>query len=160
MKTKKIFNTFTARYGIILIAFLICSNLANAQNNSSDEQTIRNLVAQENEGKNVIQSTDSSIFVSGAYPRPIIGKQNSAEEKQINEKMDTERQNFSSKRRIERIVVSQAGDMAYEFGYGDLSWDTPEKKHISFEASYLRVWRKINGEWKVEVSFARPNDEQ
>ena len=49
--------------------------------------------------------------------------------------------------------------MAYEFGYGDLSWDTPEKKHISFEASYLRVWRKINGEWKVEVSFARPNDQ-
>ena len=62
--------------------------------------------------------------------------------------MKTERQNFSNKRRIERIVVSKAGDMAYEFGYTDLSWDTPEKKHICFEASYLRVWRKINGEWK------------
>ena len=159
MKTKNIFNTLTVDYGIILITFLTCSNLVNAQNNSSDEQTIRSLVAQENEGKNVIQFTDSSIFVSGAYPRPLFGKQRTAEEQQINEKMKTERQNFSSKRRIERIVVSQGGDMAYEFGYGDLSWDTPEKKHISFEASYLRVWRKINGEWKVEVSFARPNNQ-
>src|SRR5215207_2245575 len=114
MKTKSISNTLTAGYGIILIAFLICSNLANAQNNSSDEQTIRNIVAQENEGKNVIQSTDSLIFVSGAYPRPLIGKQRTAEDQQINEKMKIERQNFSNKRVIERIVVSQAGDMAYE----------------------------------------------
>jgi len=35
---------------------------------------------------------------------------------------------------------------------------TPEKKHIIFNGSYLRVWRKIKGEWKGEAFFACPNE--
>jgi hypothetical protein len=37
-----------------------------------------------------------------------------------------------------------------------MSFDTPEKKHISFKGAYLRVWRKVGGEWMAEVVFARP----
>lgn len=139
-----------------------CSCYATTQTTAgstskTDEQTIRDLVAQENEGKRVIQYTDDRIFVSGAYPQPMIGKEMSAENQQADNKLKTGRRNFKSTNRIERIVVSQSGDMAYEFGYGNLSYDTPENKHVSFENSYLQVWRKLQGQWKAEVMFARPN---
>jgi ketosteroid isomerase-like protein len=147
---------------VLLVVGLFVSSLVLAQTTvsntaGSDEQTIRNLVAQLNEGKQ-IPYTDDRIFVSGAYPRPMIGKEISAENKSAEEKMKAERQNFTRKDRIERLVVSQAGDMAYEFGYGDLAWDTPDKKHVAFESSYVRVWRKQQGQWKVELLFARPNE--
>lgn len=149
---------------VVLLAALLSSNTNYAQTTASttttsDEQTIRDLVAQENEGKHVIQFTDNRIFVSGAYPRPLIGQQMNAGDQQRNDQMQKERQNVSQKSRIERLEVAQAGDIAYEFGYSDLSWDTPQKKHIAFEASYLRVWRKVQGQWKVDVFFARPNEE-
>src|SRR6266513_5797067 len=44
------------------------------------------------------------------------------------------------------------------FGNFTLSFDQPDKKHISFDGSYLRVWRKINGEWLEDAFFARPNE--
>ena len=105
----------------------------------------------------MIKFSDDRIFVSGAYPRAIIGKEMTPENQQAEDGMKKERQNFKAISRIQRVVVSAGGDMAYEFGFGDLSWDTPDKKHISFENTYLRVWRKLQGEWKVEVLFARPN---
>jgi ketosteroid isomerase-like protein len=155
-----LFNS-TSRFVLIVVSLFI-SSLLRAQTTvsnttASDEQTIRNLVAQQNEGKQ-IPFSDDRIFVSGAYPRPIIGKEMSAENKNADERMKTERQNFTRKDRIERLVLSQAGDMAYEFGYGDLAWDTPDKKHVAFEASYVRVWRKLQGQWKVDLFFARPNE--
>lgn len=143
----------------VLIAVLVVSTSIHAQTNvraTSDEQTIRNLVAQQNGGKNVIKYTDDHIFVSGAYPMPLIGKQMSAENQEA-DKRAKERKNFTAKFRIERLEVAKGGDMAYEFGYADLAYDTPENKHESFEASYLRVWQKLQGEWKVAVFFARPN---
>ncbi len=125
---------------------------------AADEQTIRGLVAQFNTGK-VPTYTDERIFVSGAFAKPQIGKEVSEEDKARRDKMQKERLNFKQNSRIQRLEVAKAGDMAYEFGLADLSWDTPEKKHIAFESSYLRVWRKVEGEWKVDVFFARPNEE-
>jgi len=48
--------------------------------------------------------------------------------------------------------------LAEEFGNFTLSFDQRDKKHISFDGSYLRVWRKINGEWLEDAYFARPNE--
>ena len=124
---------------------------------TADEQAIRAIVAQGNEGK-PMPYTDDRIFVSGAFPKPLIGMKLNAEDQQRSDNMKTERLNFTSRFRIERLVVAQAGDMAYEFGYGDLAWDTPEKKHVAIESSYVRVWRKMQGSWKVDLSFARPNE--
>lgn len=155
------FSNAPKRFGLLFITALTAITLVQAQTTASttasDEQTIRNLVAQEAEGKQQIQTTDDRIFVSGAYPRPIIGKEMSAENQRISDQIKADRLHFSRKDRIERLMVSQAGDMAYEFGYSDLAWDTPEKKHVRFEASYLRIWRKLQGQWKVDVFFIRPN---
>lgn len=126
---------------------------------SKDEIAIRELVAKQNEAgtKNILLRTDNRIFVSGAYRLPIINGQLSEADKAQREHMNTERLNATQTARIQRIEVAKSGDMAYEFGYGDLAWDTPQKKHVSFEASYIRIWRKVDNQWKEEVFFARPN---
>ena len=119
----------------------------------SDEQLLRKLIQQDNEGKNVIKRTEDSIFVSGAYPRPMIGR---AVQKAVGPPRD--RSNVSRKSKVVRLAISQSGDMAEEFGNFTLSFDQPDKTHISFDGSYLRVWRKIRGEWLEDAFFARPNE--
>ncbi len=69
-----------------------------------------------------------------------------------------DRSNESRKGEVVRLVISQSGDMAEEFGNFTLSFDQPDKTHISFDGSYLRVWRKIGGEWLEDAYFARPNE--
>src|SRR6266542_4407418 len=103
------------RCNILFITALLLNNFIYAQcsneNTSKDEQTIRNLVQQHDRNPNqLFPHTEQNIFVSGAFPKPILGGQQSEED-----------------------------------------------KHISFESSYLRIWRNLNNEWKVDVSFARPN---
>ena len=70
----------------------------------SDEQTLRDLVRQENEGKKVIQFTEDYIFVSGALPRPVIGR--AAHEKAKSDRMISVR---SVKDEVVRLAISQSG---------------------------------------------------
>src|SRR4051794_19456574 len=92
----------------IMLVFVFCyrsgAQSTNSANASRDEQTIRDLVTQENEGKQVIKFTDERIFVSGAYPKPIIGKEMSPENQQADTRMSAERQNSSKKSRINRLI--------------------------------------------------------
>ena len=147
-------STLNALTAVILIAFGTPFAIAQTDaNGRSDEQLLRKLIREDNEGKNVIKRTEDSIFVSGAYRRPMIGR---AARKAEGSPKD--RLNESRKGELVRLVISQSGDMAEEFGNFTLSFDQPDKKHISFDGSYLRVWRKINGEWLEDAFFARPNE--
>jgi hypothetical protein len=122
-------------------------------NGKTDEQLLRKLIQEDNEGKNVIKRTEDSILVTGAYPRPLIGR---AVQESVGPPRD--RSNVSRKREVVRLAISQSGDMAEEFGNFTMSFDKPDKTHISFDGSYLRVWRKIKGEWLEDAFFARPNE--
>ena len=131
----------------------LTAQTTSATSSQSDEQVLRALVRQENEGKDIIKFTEDSVFVSGAYPRPLIGRA-AHEQAQSSRRMA----NRSVKDEVVRLAVSQSGDMAEEFGNFTLSFDNPDKTHTSFNGSYLRVWRKTDGEWKVDAFFARPNE--
>jgi len=131
----------------------LTAQTTSATSSQSDEQVLRALVRQENEGKDIIKFTEDSVFVSGAYPRPLIGRA-AHEQAQSSRRMA----NRSVKDEVVRLAVSQSGDMAEEFGNFTLSFDNPDKTHTSFNGSYLRVWRKADGEWKVDAFFARPNE--
>jgi len=48
----------------------------------------------------------------------------------------------------ERIDVSDAGDMATDFGKVEIAFDGPQGR-VEDVAKYLVVWRKVNGAWKV-----------
>jgi hypothetical protein len=146
-------NTLNA---LTTVIFLFGGPAAIAQTDAtgtSDEHLLRKLIQENNEGKNVIKRTADSIYVSGAFPRPMIGH---AVEEALGSRKD--RSNESRKGEVVRLVICQSGDMAEEFGNFRLSFDQPDKKHISFDGSYLRVWRKINGEWLEDAFFARPNE--
>jgi hypothetical protein len=124
-------------------------------NGKTDEQLLRKLIQEDNEGKNVIKCTENSIYVHGAYRRPMIGR--AAQEKEEARSLK-DISNVSRKSEVVRLAISQSGDMAEEFGNFTLSFDKPDKTHIGFDGSYLRVWRKINGEWLEDAFFARRNE--
>lgn len=147
-------STLKSLTTIILIGFGSPAAIAQTDaKGKSDEQLLRKLIQEDNDGENVIKRTEDSVFVSGAYPRPMIGH---AAQEALGPHKD--RSNESRKGEVLRLVISQSGDMAEEFGNFTLSFDQPDKKHISFAGSYLRVWRKINGEWLEDAFFARPNE--
>jgi ketosteroid isomerase-like protein len=54
-----------------------------------------------------------------------------------------------------RLEIADAGDMAYEFSNVENSFETTDGKTHSFPNSILRVWRKVDGEWKIAAHLAR-----
>jgi hypothetical protein len=110
------------------------------------------------------KTTDSVIFVSGAYPRPIIGRGQPRDSSTQSAQKETERRSQMKRRiRPQRVVVSQSGDLAYGFAYFDMEFDRPDStgqgtEHVKFEGSQLSVWRKVGGEWKLDAVFSRPNE--
>jgi len=48
-----------------------------------------------------------------------------------------------------KVVVSSAGDIAYETGTYKLGMDGPKGKRIEDSGKFVVAWKKVNGEWKV-----------
>lgn len=149
----------TLLFSMVLTALIICGAIkANAQSAKTDEQILRDLISRADSEPGAIKRTDDAILVSGAFPRPIVGKQQMDAMKPQREKIMKSRLNETQKTEVVRLVVAESKDMAYDFGNFTVDYDTADKKHVSFTGSYLRVWRKVGGEWKSEAFFARPNE--
>jgi len=102
--------------------------------------------------------TDSAIFWSGAYARPEVGIKDTMNAVALPGNRPGERRNVHSDVTVRRIEVAQAGDMAYEFSDYTLSEVMTSTNHPrTFTGSALRVWKKINGDWKVVAGFMRPH---
>jgi len=56
--------------------------------------------------------------------------------------------NFSLDIQPLKVVVGDAGDMAYETGTYSFSGDTPQGQ-VKDEGKYMVVWRRVNGAWKI-----------
>src|SRR5262245_46370432 len=123
----------------------------------TDEQVLRNLIQQADRDLSVLKYTDDGIFVSGAYARPLIGTTALQTTQPVPAVLQEERRNEKVMSEIVRLVVAEAGDLAYDFGNFTLAYDTSEGRHISFEGACLRVWQKVQGEWLVAACFRRPN---
>src|SRR5262249_30119558 len=114
-----------------------------AQNATSakarDEQAIRSLIQQENEGKRVIKYTDEAIFVSGAYPRPAIGaKQVETMSREVSSKGINE----SRSAETVRLGVSESRELPFELGIFKLRSAGSDRNKVDLSGSYLHVWRK------------------
>jgi ketosteroid isomerase-like protein len=122
----------------------------------AEEQAIRALVAKQGT-PGAAKQTDDVIFVSGAYARPVVGRREEVQPLP-GAKME-QRRNVKSDIRVQRIEVAQAGDLAYEYSDFTQSYDRADTTvHTSFEGSVLRVWKKVDGEWRIAAMFARPNE--
>ena len=137
---------------ICVLVFLLAAPVAVvAQESACSEQTIRDAVR-----NRTITYTDDNFFWTGAFDKPLIGK---AERAEGTNKLEAEepRKNEVDADRPQRIVVSKSGDMAYEYGGGELSYDEQKTgKHTSFQIGYLRVWESVDGRCKVAATMVRP----
>ncbi len=134
---------------MVVVAFLIGLSVSRAQ--SSAEQELRRAIESRQ-----TQYTDDLIFWSGAYDHPIIGKTNV--ESQGAGIAKTRKNEKRGPEKIEKLVVSTSGDLAYEYGATTLEFDDAQTgTHASFTPTHLRVWKRENGAWKLAAAFVRPN---
>jgi hypothetical protein len=135
----------------ILLLLLAAPVAVRAQGSACSEQTIRDAVQ-----NRMIEYTDDNFFWSGAYDKPMIGK---ADRDAGRKKVEAEepRKNEVSADHPQRVVVSKSGDMAYEYGGGEMSFDEQKTgKHVSFQVGYLRVWKWVDGQCKVAATMVKP----
>lgn len=137
------------------MALLTTVLFATATFAQNDEQTIRDLIKLENETQTRPKITDNVVSAPIGVPRPFIGK---AEWIAGAQELNKTRQNLKLIRTPERIVIAAANDLAYEYGNQTMAWDKPEGGRFDGKGSYVRIWRKVNNEWLVEVTMARPNE--
>lgn len=101
---------------------------------------------------------DDDYFFSGALEKPVVGE--AAAEKAFAPVAAQRRNEKRYPLNPDRIVVSPSGDMAYEYGTGQMSFDERDSgKHIAFTAAYLRVWRAVDGSCKQAAAMFEPEDQ-
>jgi ketosteroid isomerase-like protein len=101
-----------------------------------------------------IKYTDDTFFWSGAFDKPLIG---TAATKEASKEVSAERKHEVPVEQPQRIEVSSAGDMAYEYGTGSVSFEEVKTgKHVSFQIAYVRVWKSADGECKAAASMFKP----
>jgi ketosteroid isomerase-like protein len=52
-------------------------------------------------------------------------------------------------REPKRIEVADAGDMAYEVGTYEVSWEEAKNRRGQASGNYVTIWKKVGGEWKT-----------
>jgi hypothetical protein len=139
------------RHNFLFLVLLLVPSATMAQASVCSEQKIRDAAQ-----KPGAKYSDDSFFWSGAFDKPLIGK--AERETEATKKETAEpRKNEASADRPQRFVVANSGDMAYEYGSGDMSYeDLKTGKHVSFQTAYLRVWKSVDGECKVAAFMIRP----
>lgn len=124
-----------------------------------DGLALRQLIQRIATGDVEPELTDDVIFVSGAYPRPVIGRAQLPDAETVPEAHVQERRNERKTEQLERLVIAASGDLAYDFGNFTLRFEVVDCQPVQFGGSYLRVWRKRDGAWLVDAWFLRPNED-
>jgi hypothetical protein len=123
--------------------------MAQAPSGPCAEKAIRDAVQNHS-----IKYTEDTFFWSGAFDKPLIG---TAATMEASKKVAAERKHEVPAEQPQRIVVSSAGDMAYEYGTGSVSYvEVKTGKHTSFQIAYVRAWRSDNGECRAAASMFKP----
>ena len=137
---------------LCVLVLVMGVSYARAADTKSDEAAIRGAIASGN-----VTPTDDAIFWSGAFKRPMI-RPDKGEEFPGHEL--SKRTNIKGTTDVQRIEVAASGDLAYEFSLGSMEFDVDgmPPHHRAFKTGLLRVWKKVNGEWKIAAMFVRPLD--
>jgi hypothetical protein len=134
-----------------LVFLLAVPTAVKAQGSACSEQTIRDAVQNK-----TMKYTDDNFFWSGAYDKPMIGNSEQAAGRKKAE-AEEPRKNEVNADHPQRVVVSKSGDMAYEYGNGEMSYDEQKTgKHVLFQLGYLRVWKSVDGQCKVAATMVKP----
>ena len=131
-----------------------------AQSPGGDEAAIRAAIAE-------LQRTDlrtaDSLFFSGAYVRPFVRGENEETLLTTRARMVV-RGSTRNDLQVRRIEVASSGDLAYEFSDGTVSRRMKQsdgtEQPATFQNSTLRVWKKVNGQWRVAAHFSAPHGDR
>lgn len=138
---------------LVFIYVLSARQNASAQSGPCTEQFVKDTIT-----KNPRDSVaDDAYFFSGAIDKPVVGK---AAMHKAGEPVAAQRANEKyPPLKPDRIVAAASGEMAYEYGTGDVSFDERSSgKHVAFTAAYLRVWRAIDGSCKEAAVMFEPEE--
>ncbi len=145
---------------LVVVAFLIVCALGvagiavrGAGTNAAEEAAIRKIIAS---GRPPV--LPDAVFWSGAYKRPTVGDEKPepfGTQTSITNRVPGSQRTTTS---VIRIVISDSGDLAYEYSKGTLDFDIKSGEHFHADTGLLRVWQKEDGQWKVAAQFVRPYD--
>ena len=64
-------------------------------------------------------------------------------------------------REPKRIEVADAGDMAFEVGTYEVSWEEPKgRSRGQASGNYVTVWKKVGGQWKTAAYIWNRGEEK
>jgi hypothetical protein len=133
------------KLGFILLLLLGSITLAQAQAGPCTEQVIRD---------GGMSLSDDAFSYMPPYGRPVIGNGGFK---------DANTKSFSGSSNVQRtwendhrIVITPAGDMAYEYGTLRMSYDSKSEGHQDFEAVMLMVYKARNNKCEQVALTMQP----
>lgn len=144
--------------GFILLFIIRTHFNSTAQeiNTTGDEAVIRHLIEAANNGT-YFKLTDSCIRAFPDLPYPYIGKKRTTEENKLLDYIKSNRSNEKLVRYPTRIVIAASNDLAYAYGNYTVDYDNLEKKHVHDEGSFILIFKKVNTEWLLDITYNRYN---
>jgi hypothetical protein len=133
----------------ILLLFLGSIALAQAQTGPCTEDSIR---------MGGMPIADDAFSYMPPYGRPVIGN---AGMKEADSKSFSERTNIQrSWENDHHVVITPAGDMAYEYGTLRMSYDSKSEGHQEFEAVMLLVYKAKGNKCEQAALTMQPLEHQ
>lgn len=149
-----------ARHVVVAAALVVSAVPVSAQLGAVDlraeEAAIRALIDRPGGAR----TTSDAVYWTGRFPRPLVGVEDTARVRPFaNAESDGWLNQRTTTLAVVRLDVAAAGDMAYEVSHFRIAYELADRTGPqSFTGSRLRVWRKIDGEWRVVALFQRPHD--
>ena len=138
---------------IVTLALVgLTGSVRSALDRQGDEAEIRALIARRDAGERIPSATDRVVWLA-SFQKPVVGDE--APVLRTHERgLDNRVPNTTKTTTIvRRIVISQSGDLAYEYSDGTLDFDLKDGTHVTSPNSTLRVWQKQDGQWKMAATF-------
>jgi len=132
-----------------LTAFLAAP--AFAQKGPCTEEFIKTQLSQESPWP----KTDDYYLFNPLLDKPVVGTEEREKANKAHEPMMAKRKNMrTTPFKTERVVVASSGDMAYEYGTGQISYDDSDTgKHVDTTVARLSVWKAEGSSCKAAATM-------
>jgi hypothetical protein len=149
------------RYLILVAGTLALTSVAavEAQDLKAEEAAIRALIERQNETGADLPVVPGQVFWSGAYKEPVMGGERP--EEVTRDRAPSQRVPGTTRSRVQirKLEIAASGDMAWEYSTGEMTFELKVGTKGRLTNSYLRVWRRVDGGWKVAAVFSHPHVE-
>ena len=140
------------RYSLALLTLTIVLALpAIAQKGPCTEEFIKSQLSQESPWP----KTDDYYLFNPLLDTPVVGTEEREKVNKSHEPLMAKRKNMhTTPFKTERVVVAPSGDMAYEYGTGQISYDDGDTgKHIETTLARLSVWKADGGSCRAAATM-------